>query len=88
MGSEDGRWIELNRSGLMKDFHITGAESSNALVIIIIIIITIIIIIIPFMQGIYTHIPETNGVPRDYSYYYYYTICMSPVTGISSWYFS
>jgi len=21
-------------------------------------------------------------------YYYYYTICMSPVTGISSWYFS
>jgi hypothetical protein len=31
MGSEDGRWIELNRSGLMKDFHITGAESFNAL---------------------------------------------------------
>ena len=23
-----------------------------------------------------------------YYYYYYYTICMSPVTGISSWYFS
>ena len=27
------------------------------------------------MQGIYTYIPETNFVPRDYSYYdydYYY----------------
>jgi len=23
-----------------------------------------------------------------YYYYYYYTICMSSVTGISSWYFS
>ena len=31
------------------------------------IIIIIIIIIISFMQGIYTHIPETNNVPRDYS---------------------
>jgi len=98
------------------------------------------------MQGIYTYIPETNYVPKEYSvaaillllfmvltiislvsvlnllylyistfrsmcavsnmavfcnsltscfpgmllsyYYYYYTICMSPVTGISSWYFS
>jgi len=29
-----------------------------------IIIIIIIIIIIAFMQGIYTHIPETNYVPR------------------------
>ena len=27
----------------------------------------IIIIIISFMQGIYTHIPETNCVPREYS---------------------
>ena len=31
MGSEDGRWIELIRSGPMKDFHIIGAESFNAL---------------------------------------------------------
>ena len=30
-------------------------------------IIIIIIIIISFMQGIYTHIPETNYVPREYS---------------------
>ena len=27
----------------------------------------IIIIIISFMQGIYTYIPETNCVPREYS---------------------
>jgi len=27
----------------------------------------IIIIIISFMQGIYTYIPETNNVPREYS---------------------
>ena len=31
MGFEDGRRIELNRSGPLKDFHITGAESFNAL---------------------------------------------------------
>ena len=31
-----------------------------------IIIIIIIIIIISFMQGIYTSIPETNSVPREY----------------------
>ena len=40
--------------------------------IIIVIIIIVIIIIISFMQGIYTHIPETNYVPREYYYYYYY----------------
>ena len=31
------------------------------------IIIIIIIIIISFMQGIYTYIPETNCVPREYN---------------------
>ena len=30
-------------------------------------IIIIIIIIVSFMQGIYTYIPETNDVPREYS---------------------
>jgi len=30
-------------------------------------LIIIIIIIISFMQGIYTYIPETNYVPREYS---------------------
>jgi len=34
---------------------------------VVIIIIIIIIIIIYFMQGIYTYIPETNYVPREYS---------------------
>ena len=34
---------------------------------IMIIIIIIIIIIISFMQGIYTYIPETKCVPREYS---------------------
>jgi hypothetical protein len=26
---------------------------------------------ISFMQGIYTYIPETNHVPKQYYYYYY-----------------
>jgi len=30
-------------------------------------VITVIIIIISFMQGIYTYIPETNYVPREYN---------------------
>jgi len=38
------------------------------IIIIITIIIIIIIIIIYFMQGIYTYIPETNCVPREYSF--------------------
>ena len=37
------------------------------LILLLIIIIIIIIIIISFMQGIYTYIPETNYVPREYS---------------------
>ena len=44
--------------------RVTAHFQSN---IIIIIIITIIIIVISFMQGIYTYIPETNYVPREYS---------------------
>ena len=39
----------------------------DCIIIIIIIIITIIIIIISFMQSIYTYIPETNSVIREYS---------------------
>jgi hypothetical protein len=27
---------------------------------------------ISFMQGIYTYIPETNHVPKEYNVYYYY----------------
>jgi len=33
---------------------------------IIIIVIIIIVLCISFMQGIYTHIPETNHVPREH----------------------
>ena len=33
----------------------------------VIIFIIIIIIIISFMQGIYTYIPETNYLPKEYS---------------------
>ena len=32
-----------------------------------IIVINIIIIIVSFMQGIYTHIPETDHFPREYT---------------------
>ena len=47
---------------------VTGTHLSQiVVVVIVIIIIIIIIIIISFMQGIYTYIPETNHVPREYS---------------------
>ena len=39
----------------------------RCIIIIIIITTIIIIIIISFIQGIYTYIPETNYVPREYS---------------------
>ena len=37
------------------------------IIIIIIVVVVVVIIIISFMQGIYTYIPETNYVPREYS---------------------
>jgi hypothetical protein len=45
----------------------THPHMSLWLIIIIIIIIIIIVIVISFMQVIYTYIPETNHVPREYS---------------------
>ena len=36
-------------------------------VVVVVVVIIIIIIIISFMQGIYTYIPETDYVPREYS---------------------
>ena len=37
----------------------------------------------------YLHFSVVTFIKQlHYYYYYYYTICMSPVTGISSWYFS
>ena len=41
--------------------------NQSSIIIIIIIIVIIIIIIVSFIQGIYTYIPETNYVPREYS---------------------
>jgi len=41
-------------------------HKKKTVIIIFNIIIIIIIIIISFMQGIYTYIPETNYVPREY----------------------
>jgi len=49
---------------------VTKLKSNCRVIVIMIIIINIIIIIIiviSFMQGIYTYIPETNHVPREYS---------------------
>jgi len=51
---------------LKKEVRITITQSQNHESIYQIIIIIIIIIIISFMQGIYTHIPETNYVHREY----------------------
>ena len=51
------------------------SPSSAAFIIIIIII----IIIMSFMQGIYTYIPETNYVPREYSVaasLFFYSWCL------------
>jgi len=48
-------------------FCIGMYRAGRRLSVIIITIIIIIVIIISFMQGIYTHIPETNYVPREYS---------------------
>jgi len=47
--------------------HVHNLHTVLRLFIISIIFIIIIIIIITFMQGIYTYIPETNYVPREYS---------------------
>ena len=37
------------------------------MVVVVVVVVVVIIIIISFMQGIYTHIPGTNCVPREYS---------------------
>ena len=35
-------------------------------VVVVVVVVVVVIIIIIFMQGIYTHIPETNYVPTEY----------------------
>jgi len=52
---------------IMKTFWLYIWRCLTESAIIIIIIIIIIFIIIFIMQGIYTYIPETNCVPREYS---------------------
>jgi DMSO reductase anchor subunit len=39
----------------------------DCVVVVVVVIIIIIIIIVSFMQGIHTHTPETNHVPRAYT---------------------
>jgi hypothetical protein len=52
------------------------------------IIIIIIIIIIFFMQGIYTYIPETNNVPREYTVAAILLLLfMVPISLVSAWLF-
>jgi choline-glycine betaine transporter len=43
------------------------SRTSDNIIIIIIIIVVIIIITISFMQGIYTYIPETSNVLKEYN---------------------
>jgi len=51
----------------MQNTHCHRVTTQLQEIIIIIITIIIVIITIYFMQGIYTFIPETNYVPREYS---------------------
>ena len=44
-----------------------------------------IIIIISFMQGTYTHIPETNYVPREHGVAAILLFLLSPETGWADW---
>jgi len=48
-------------------FDFNSAFIIIIIIIIIVVVVVISIIIISFMQGIYTYIPETNYVPREYS---------------------
>jgi len=54
---------------------------------IIIIIIIIIIIVISFMQGIYTYIPKTNCVPKEYSVAAILLVLISLVSVLNLLYF-
>ena len=58
--------LERKSIVLFLDFSLQNIQYKTSKHIIIIII-SIIIIVISFMQGIYTYIPETNHVPREYS---------------------
>ena len=56
--------VKIRRWTALKEDTIQPFKPDSSFIIVIIIIN---IIIISFMQGIYTYIPETNCVPREYS---------------------
>jgi hypothetical protein len=65
-------------------FHILIKCSNNKILLYVYLGMFLIIIgknTISFMQSIYTYIPETNHVPKEYNvhyyYYYYYYYCCS-----------
>ena len=60
---------QLNRLVLLGDETVVYCENDSKLISTLYgrTVIVIIIIIISFMYGIYTYIPETNYVPREYS---------------------
>ena len=58
---------EERRSLYLSSFFSLLCILSGGGIVVVIIIIIIIIIVVSFMQGIYTYIPETNCVPREYS---------------------
>ena len=53
--------------GLLLEIIIIIIIITIIIIIVVVVVVVIIIIIISFMQGIYTYIPETNYVPREYS---------------------
>jgi hypothetical protein len=61
------RRSRLIRCGSLKPRSITLKLKGRKFIIIIIIIIIIIKDTISIMQGIYTYIPETNHVPKQYN---------------------
>jgi hypothetical protein len=47
-------------------FCIFAVAKHIRIVIVVVVVVVVIIIISSFMQSIYTYIPETNHVPREY----------------------
>ena len=72
-------------------FRSSRNNEHNIIIIIIIIIIITIIIIISFILGIYTYIPETNHVIREYNasanLSLLFMVPISLVPALALWYF-
>jgi hypothetical protein len=56
-----------NREQCRLQEHYEGSQSPSWALVMIMIIIIITITTVSFMQGIYTYIPETNNVPKEYN---------------------